>query len=138
MDLQSHRGGHAAAAAAVVLKHHPEFYEDALQCRAMLYQMRVLFGTSETQQLVERLQQKANSFSFGSPLHYGGRHLFLKEEMEIARRMAGGVSKKCVREEIMAHSHERFSARDADAKLQHSISSSSSSSSSSCSSGSSW
>jgi len=38
--------GHAAA--AVVLKHHPEFHEDALQCMAMLYQMRVLLGISET------------------------------------------------------------------------------------------
>ena len=63
--------GHAAA--AVVLKHYPEFHEDALHCRTMLYQVRVLFGTSETQTLVERLQHQANSFSFGSPLRNVGQ-----------------------------------------------------------------
>ena len=39
----------------------------------------------------------------------------------MAKRMAGGVSKQWVREEIMAHSNERFETLDADAKLQYNL-----------------
>ena len=111
----------AHAAASVVLKNHPEFHEDALQCRAMLYQLKVLFGTCEVVDLVARLQKKADSFCLGKPLCYGGRQLFLKEEMNVAKQMAGGPLKPEVCREIMAGSGQRFYGLDGDAQLQYAL-----------------
>ena len=45
----------AHAAAAVMMRFHPDLHEDTLCCIAMLYSTKPLLGRSDTELLVERL-----------------------------------------------------------------------------------
>ena len=78
----------AHAAAAVMMRFHPDFHEDTLFCRAMLYNTKPLLGRSDTELLVGRLQARAHNFVIARPQARLGRQVYFKKLVTQARKLA--------------------------------------------------
>ena len=74
------------ASATIVKKHHQEYSSDSLMLRALAHAMRHLWPQpSREDKQIAKLQKEIASLESRKPQHYGGRQLYLKDLIDMAK-----------------------------------------------------
>ena len=80
----------AHAAAAQVMRHHPDIHQDSMMCRAFLYTVRALFTAAEHATRLAKLEGRISGVKQAKPGQIGGRQMFLAECCELASSLQQG------------------------------------------------